>query len=140
MVRKKNAKRTNFEESSRPEPPMSEEEPVPLQSINPLAIEVYNSENVSPVESTVSTESDTSDEDQQVEENPDDEDTSNVVGSKNIEEGQKDDKDSDDEEIQNVKENPTVEANPLSSESEGVDVDTFAAEILAKAKAESSVG
>ena len=38
------------------------------------------------------------------------------------------------------KKNPTVEENPLGSEteSEGVDVDTFVAEILAKAKAESS--
>ena len=66
MVRKKNARRTNFEESSRPEPPGSEKEPIPLQSINLLAIEVYNPKNVPPVESTVSTESDTSDEDQYV--------------------------------------------------------------------------
>ena len=121
---------------------MNEEEPVPIQSVDPLAIVVYNPENIPPVESAVSTESDTSDKDQQVEENPNDEDTSNVAGSKNIEEGKKDDEDSDDEEIQNVEENPTVKENPLSSETEfeGVDVDTFVAEILAKAKAESSTG
>ena len=69
MVKKKSAGKTNFEESSRP---VSEEEPVPIQSIDPLAIVVYNPENVPPVESTVSTESDTSDKDQQVEENPED--------------------------------------------------------------------
>ena len=56
-----------------------------------MTIEIYNTENDQPIESMISTEFDTSDEDQQVEKNPDDDDTSNVAGSKNIEEGQKDD-------------------------------------------------
>ena len=137
MVRKKNAGRTQDAKSSRPE---REEEPVPIQSIDPLAIVVYNPENIPPVASAVSTESDTSDEEQQIEENPDDEGTSNVAGKKNIAESSKDDEDSADEEISNMEENPTIEENPLESESEGVDVDTFVAEILAKAKAESSAG
>ena len=59
-MRKKSVGRTNFEESFRLEPPVSEKEHVPLQSINPLAIEVYNPKNVPPVESIVSTKSDTS--------------------------------------------------------------------------------
>ena len=101
MVRKKSAGRAKVGKSSRP---VSEEEPVPIQTIDPLAIVVYNPENIPPVTSAISTESDTSDEDQQVEENPDDEDTSNVADSKNIEEGQK-----DDEEVQNLEENPTIE-------------------------------
>ena len=101
MVKKKSAGRTKVAKSSRP---VSEEEPVPIQSVDPLAIVVYNPKNIPPVEFAVSTESDTSDEDQQVEENPDDEDTSNVTDSKNIEEGQK-----DDEEVQNLEENPTIE-------------------------------
>ena len=131
-MRKKRAGRTNFEESSWP---VSEKEPVPIQSIDPLVIVVYNPENVPLVKSTVSTEFDTSDEDQQVEENPDDEDTSNVVGNKNIEENLIDGEDPNVEELPNVEENPTVEENSLGSEaeSEGIDVDTFVAEILAKA-------
>ena len=59
-MRKKSAGRTNFEESSRA---VSEEESLPIQSIDPLAIVVYNPKNVPPVESTVSTKSDTFDED-----------------------------------------------------------------------------
>ena len=39
-----------------------------------------------------------------------------------------------------MEENPTIEENPLSSESEEINVDTFVAEILAKAQAESSIG
>ena len=58
MVRKKSAGRTNFGKSSQP---VSEEEPVPIQSIDPLTIIVYNPENIPPVESAVSTEFDTSD-------------------------------------------------------------------------------
>ena len=99
-------RRTNFGKSSRP---VSEEESVPIQSIVPLTIVVYNPKNVSPVEFTVSMESDTSDEDQQVEENLDDEDTSNVVGNKNDEENLEDGEVPDAEEIPNVEENPTVE-------------------------------
>ena len=131
MVRKKNAWRTNIEESSRP---VSVEEPVPLQSINPLVIEMYNPENVPLVKSTVSTEFDTSDEDQQVEENPDDEDTSNVAGNKIFDENPEDGEVPDNEEIPNVKENPIVEENLLDAEqeSEEINVDTFVLEILAK--------
>ena len=111
MVRKKNAKITNFEESSRPEPPMSEEEPIPLQSINPLAIEIYNTENDQPIESMISTEFDTSDENQHVEENP------------------KDGKVRNDEENLNNEEIPNVEENPLAVEAEfeEINVDTFVA-------------
>ena len=139
MVRKKSAGRTNIEKSYRP---VSAEEPVPLQSINPLAIEVYNPKNISLVESTVSTESDTFDEDQQVEENPDDEDTSNVVGNKNFVKKTEDGEVPNKEEISNEEENPTVEENSLSveAESEEIDVDIFVAEILAKAQEESSAG
>ena len=64
MVRKNSAGRAKVGKSSRP---VSEEEPVPIQSIDPLAIVVYNPENIPPVTSAISTESDTSDEDQQVE-------------------------------------------------------------------------
>ena len=107
---------------------------MPLQSINLLAIEVYNLENVPPVESTVSTKFDTFDEDQQVEENPDDEDTSNVARNKFFDENPEDGEVPDNEEIPNVEENPMVEENPLDTEqeSEEINVDTFVLEILAK--------
>ena len=77
MVRKKSVGRAKVGKSSRP---VSEEESVPIQSIVPLTIVVYNPKNVPSVEFIVSTEFDTSDEDQQVEENLDDKDTSNVAG------------------------------------------------------------
>ena len=101
---------------------------------------MYNPENVPPVESTVSTKFDTFDEDQQVEENPDDEDASNVAGNKFFDENPEDGEVLDNEEIPNVEENPMVEENPLDAEqeSEEINVDTFVAEILAKAQAESS--
>ena len=67
MVRKKSAGRTNIEEFSRL---VSAEEPVPFQSINLLAIEVYNPKNVPPIKPTVSTKSDTSNEDQYVKKDP----------------------------------------------------------------------
>ena len=141
-MRKKSVGRTNFEESSQLEPPMSEEQPMPLQSINPLAIEVYNPENVPFIESIVSTEFDTFDEDQHFEENPkdgevqNDEETSNVAENKNFEENP------EDGEVRNNEESPYMEENPLADEEESkeINVDTFVAEILTKAQEESSVG
>ena len=70
MVRKKSAERKNFAETFRHESPIREEEPMPLQYIDPLAIQVYNPKDVRPIELEISMESNTSDEDQNDNENP----------------------------------------------------------------------
>ena len=130
MAEKKSVGRTNSTESSRSDLPTSEEEPVPLQNINPLAIEMYNPENVPPVESMVSTEFDTFDEDQHVEENledgevQNDEENSNDVENQNVEENPKDG------EVHNNEENQMLKIIHLMLKK---NVDTYVAEIIAKA-------
>ena len=78
----------------------------------------------------ISTKSDTSDEDQHVEENPKDGKVRN------------DEENLNNEEIPNVEENPTIEENSLGAEAESkkINIDTFVAEILAKVQEESSAG
>ena len=142
MARKKSVGRTNSIESSQPKSPRSEEKPVPLQSINPLAIKVYNPKIVQPIESLVLIEFDTSNKDQHVEENPDDEETLNVAENQNFEENPEDGEVRNNEKFSNVEENPTIKENPLvfEEESREINVDTFVTEIITKAQEESFVG
>ena len=90
----------------------------------------------------ISTKSDTSDEEQHVEENPNDEKTPNVAKNKNVEKNSTVEEDRNVEGNSNNEEDSNVEENlpAAKAESEEINVDTFVVEIIAKAQEESFAG